>query len=258
MQPSTRTAITRHAKAEYPKECCGIIADGVYHPCDNIAADPYNHFEMDGDFVFEMMQINDGNLIIVHSHPDGTPNLSEMDKIQMNYHGLDWVVVGVQKDPVTGKLTTQTAYHAYQEYRPPLLGRDYIPLWQDCYTLVQDYYLRELGIALPDFDRTDGWWEDDNHAPLYETNLEKAGFVIVQGTPQKHDMIICRVGRTQHANHALIYLGDGVLKSETTPQVVGDNLFIHHPHSALSCREIYGENWQRRTVLVARHKELIQ
>ncbi len=74
---------------------------------------------------------------------------------------------------------------------------------------------------------------------------------------QKHDVILCRVGRTHHVNHALIYLGDGNLTSEKAPKVIGDNLVLHHPHGRLSVREIYGESWQKRTAMVVRHQVII-
>ena len=74
---------------------------------------------------------------------------------------------------------------------------------------------------------------------------------------QPHDVILCRVGRTFHVNHALIFIGDGKLTSENTPDCVGDSLVLHHPHGALSRREIYGESLQKRTALIVRHKELM-
>lgn len=73
---------------------------------------------------------------------------------------------------------------------------------------------------------------------------------------QPHDVILCRVGRTFHVNHALIFLGDSKLKSEVTPDCVGDNLVLHHPHGALSKSEIFGESWQKRTALVVRHRQI--
>lgn len=99
--------------------------------------------------------------------------------------------------------------------------------------------------------------EKQNHLPLYENNFTKAGFEVVNDTPKKHDVILCRVGRTHHVNHALIWLGDdGALTSETTPDCVGNALILHHPHGGLSVREIYGDNWQRRTAMVVRHGRL--
>lgn len=255
LSKSLKQAIYRHAQDCYPNECCGIIADGEFLPCANIAPDPVNFFEIDGEWLFDMLQIYEGDIIIVHSHPDGTPDLSEYDKVQMDLHGLDWLVVAVSNDIQDGWQFSHQ-YHTYQEHAPPLLGREYVGGVQDCYTLVRDYYLRELGVFLPDFPRVDGWWEDEHHTPLYDEYFAQAGFMVVDDL-QPHDVIICRVGRTHHANHALIYLGDGKLQSENTPDCVGDCLILHHPHGRLSTREIYGESWQKRAVMVLRHQALI-
>lgn len=125
--------------------------------------------------------------------------------------------------------------------------------------MVRDYYSRELDTELPDFERSDAWWEHENHEPLYENNFTKAGFIKVQDKNdlQKHDVILCRVGCTHHVNHALIWLGDdGALKSETTPDCVGNALILHHPYGRQSVREIYGKGWADRTAMVVRHQSL--
>ncbi|SIS10807.1 NlpC/P60 family protein, partial [Moraxella cuniculi DSM 21768] len=146
--------------------------------------------------------------------------------------------------------------HKPKAYQAPLIGREYHHSVQDCYSLVRDYYQRELNIHLPDFPRLDGWWEDAKHEPLYENNFTKAGFAQVHDL-QKHDVILCRVGRTEHINHALIYLGDdGQLTSETATPITGTSLILHHPHGRLSVREIYGESWQKRVAMVVRHGHL--
>ncbi|MCG6814124.1 phage tail protein [Moraxella catarrhalis] len=249
-----KEAIHAHAKICYPAECCGLIIDGQYYPCDNVAVNPTEHFEIDPkDFARaeSMGQIQ----AIVHSHPDGNAEPSEIDRVQMSIHGLDWVICafGYHAD---GKEYFDVKCHKPKAYQAPLLGREYHHGVQDCYSLVRDYYSRELDIHLPDFHRRDGWWEDENHEPLYENNFTKAGFIKMQDETdlQKHDVILCRVGRTHHVNHALIYVGDGKLKSETTPDCVGNALILHHPHGSLSVREIYGDNWQRRTAMVVRHQ----
>lgn len=50
MNKSTRAAIERHALAEYPRECCGlVIREGrkeVYVPCRNTASTPSEHFRL--------------------------------------------------------------------------------------------------------------------------------------------------------------------------------------------------------------------
>ena len=253
-----KEAIHAHAKSAYPNECCGLIIDEDYYPCDNVAVNPTEHFEIDPkDFARaeSMGQIQ----AIVHSHPDGNAELSEIDRVQMGVHGVPWVICGFGYH-AGGEQYCKIKCHKTEAYQAPLLGRNYIHGVQDCYSLVRDYYSRELDIELPDFERADAWWEHENHEPLYEQNFEKAGFVAVDksvGNLQKHDVILCRVGRTHHVNHALIWLGDdGALKSETTPDCVGNALILHHPYGRQSVREIYGKGWADRTVLVVRHQSL--
>ena len=251
-----KTAITAHAQEEYPNECCGVIIGGQYHACTNIATDRANAFEIDPSELVALAEVGEVEAI-VHSHPNGEPLPSEVDKVQMGLHGVDWVIVGLGKSP-TGAEYCDIKTHHPTMYQSPLLGREYHHGVQDCYTLVQDYYKRELGIDLPDFPRVDEWWENADHEPLYENNFKKAGFEVVDGTPQKHDVILCRVGRTHHVNHALVFVGDGKLQSENASDCVGDCLVLHHPHGRLSVREIYGESLQKRTALVVRHKEFIK
>lgn len=252
-----KEAIHAHAKRCYPAECCGLIIDGQYYPCDNVAPNPAEHFEIDYLNMVEMQEYHGEIQAIVHSHPDGNAEPSEVDRVQMSIHGIDWVICAFGYH-AGGKEYFDVKCHKPKAYQAPLLGREYHHGVQDCYSLVRDYYSRELDIHLPDFHRTDGWWEDENHEPLYENNFTKAGFIKMQDKTdlQKHDVILCRVGRTHHVNHALIYVGDGKLKSETTPDCVGNALILHHPHGRLSTREIYGENWQRRTAMVVRHQSL--
>lgn len=251
---SLKDKITAHARQEYPNECCGLVVDGVYYPCTNIAPNPAETFEIDpADFVVlsERGQVQ----AIVHSHPNGNAEPSEIDRVQMSLHGVDWLICayGVHSDGVE---YIDIKRHKPTAYQSPLLGREYYHGTQDCYSLVRDYYSRELDIELPDFARIDEWWENADHEPLYENNFKKAGFVAVDNL-QKHDVILCRVGRTHHVNHALIFVGDGKLQSENTPDYVGDCLVLHHPHGRLSTREIYGNSWQKRTAIIVRHKELM-
>lgn len=248
-----KEAITAHAWSEYPNECCGLIVNGQYHPCTNIAHDPANTFEIDPAELVALSELGEV-VAIVHSHPNGEPLPSEVDKVQMGLHGVDWVIVGLGKSP-TGAEYCNIKTHRPTAYTAPLLGREYHHGVQDCYSLVRDYYSRELEIELPDFARADDWWENADHEPLYQNNFEKAGFVAVDDV-QLHDVILCRVGRTHHINHALIFVGNGKLNSENTADCVGDNLVLHHPHGRLSVREIYGESWQKRTALVVRHRQL--
>ena len=241
---SIKAAIIAHARRDYPREACGVIVNKEYIPCTNIAAD---------DAQFEICPIDlvgagsEGKIkAYVHSHPDGSCKPSMPDRVQMNLHGLPWVITnGVDVE-----------LHKPDDYKAPLLGREYHHGLMDCYTLVQDYYQRELDITLNDYERTNAWWESADHDPLYLDNFKSEGFVEV-GNVQKHDLILCRLGRTEHINHALVFIGDGSLKSERTDDVIGDCLVLHHPYGRQSVREIYGEPWQRRAAIIIRHKSML-
>lgn len=136
------------------------------------------------------------------------------------------------------------------------MGRNYHHGWQDCYALIRDYYQRELGIAIPDFERIDRWWEDPAHASLYLDNFSKAGFYEVDSI-QRGDVLICRVGRTEHPNHAVVYLAnDAELQSEQTEPCIGSALILHHPYQRKSVREVYGTQWQERVVKIVRHRDV--
>ncbi len=240
-----KKAINSHAKECYPRESCGVIIGKEYIPCKNVAAD-------DAQFEIDVMDLvsaeKEGKILAYcHSHPDGSTEPSMPDRVQMNLHGLPWIITN----------GIDVALHKPDGYQAPLLGREYHHGLMDCYTLVKDYYQRELSITLNDYERTDAWWEDTKSKPLYVDNFKKEGFVEVD-TIQKHDLILCRLGRTAHINHALVFIGDGTLKSERTEDVVGDCLVLHHPYGRDSIREIYGEQWQRRAAMIIRHKSLIK
>lgn len=54
MRQKTIDAIMAHAAAEYPRECCGVVAQKSrverYFPCRNIAADPLKFYLSPEDF----------------------------------------------------------------------------------------------------------------------------------------------------------------------------------------------------------------
>lgn len=240
-----KKAINAHANECHPKEACGVIVNGDYIPCTNVAVD-------DAQFEIDVMDLvgaeKEGKILAYcHSHPDGSTEPSMPDRVQMNLHGLPWIITN----------GVDVALHKPDDYQAPLLGREYHHGLMDCYSLVKDYYQRELGITLNDYERVDEWWADAKSKPLYVDNFKKEGFVEVD-TIQKHDLILARLGRTAHVNHALVFIGDGTLKSEPTEDVIGDCLVLHHPYGRDSIREMYGESWQRRAAMIIRHKSLIK
>lgn len=254
-----KQSIIDHANAEYPRESCGVIVGKEYIPCTNIA-------ESDSQFRICPIDLigaeSEGKIrAFVHSHPDGTTTPSTPDMVQMN---LPLVLSRQFKDKSLLKysvpwiITDGVNVDSFKPngYQAPLLGREYYHGLMDCYTMVRDYYQRELGILLNDYDRSDAWWEKKESAPLYLDNFKKEGFVEVSQI-QKHDLILCRLGRTEHVNHALIFIGDGELQSETTEPVISDCLVLHHPYNQPSIREMYSDQWQRRAAVIIRHRSFM-
>lgn len=240
-------AILQHAAECYPRECCGLIVKRQYIPCENIAFD-IDNFEINPRDIVAAEKI--GRIdAIVHSHADGDATLSAIDKQQITRHGIPWVIASYPG----GEVVT------HEPPGTPLIGREYIHGALDCFTIVKDYYARELGVEIDDFERIDLWWETENDGKsLYTDNFKSQGFIEVD-TLQKHDVILCRVQPTKHVNHALIYLGNNSdLSSETSEPVRGDHIVLHHPYLRRSRREIYGPVWDARKAIIVRHISQIE
>ncbi|MCY0385664.1 C40 family peptidase [Robbsia sp. Bb-Pol-6] len=243
MNENTKAAIAAHAVREYPRECCGLVvlASGVeaYRECANRAAAPRDQFEMDpADFA----DAEDAGAVValVHSHPGGVARPSGADLTMCEKSGIRaWVIcsVGVQADGSIG--VDDWCEFGPSGYVAPLLGRQFVHGALDCYALIRDWYRLERSITLPDFERTDDWW-DDGASNLYMDNFAKAGFIDLgqDAEPQEGDVLLMQIrSKNGVPNHAGIYLGGNVL--------------LHHMHGQLSGRTVWGGMWAHslRTVL---------
>jgi proteasome lid subunit RPN8/RPN11 len=228
-------AVREHAAESAPRECCGLIVsvDGAatYQRCRNIS-------ENDEQFIMEpddyAAAADKGQVLgIAHSHNYVSPEPSQADVVGCERSGLPWLIVN---HPVGNYTVVEpTGYVA------PLEGRQFVHGVFDCYAIIVDYYKQKLGIALPDFDREEAWWEKGYD--LYMQNYEKAGFTDVTGSEiLEHDVVIMQC-RSPVPNHAGVYLGDSRI--------------LQHLTGRLSGVDVYGGYWQRSTVAVVRHKDLM-
>lgn len=243
MTPETITAIGVHAQAQYPRECCGLVAiikgRERYLPCANAAAGT-DHFVLPAEeYAFAEDQ---GELVaLVHSHPDVPAEPSQADLVACEASGLPWHIVRVDMvdgEPVAGQMVTiePTGYQA------PLVGRQFAHGVLDCYQLIVDWYAHERGIALKQFARADNWW-NDGRSDLYTKGFPQAGFVkLPDGEPMEMgDVILMQIRALNGVpNHAGIYLGDG--------------LILHHLHGRLSSRDIWGGHFRECTTAILRYK----
>jgi proteasome lid subunit RPN8/RPN11 len=237
-------AMASHAAEEFPKEACALVlwwpaGEGYfeYRRCANLAAAAGDAFVLDPAAWAAAEDAGAQVVAIVHSHPNASAHASMADRVMCERSGLPWIIIGWPSNVVTR--IDPVGWHA------PLIGRDFHHGVLDCYTLVRDYYLQELGIELPDFARRDGWWETPAQpgCNLYRDNFATAGFTLVEGKPQAHDVLLMRVA-ARVDNHAAIFIGDGTI--------------LHHLYGRLSCRDVWGDGWARHTTAVLRHRQLLE
>ena len=242
-----KTDIEAHAKACYPKECCGVVVNGIYIPCRNDSIKPESSFvinQVDKDRAEDLGLIE----AYVHSHPDATHFPSDYDKIKIELSEKPWIICSYPNPQFS---VTEPC-----GYKPPLIGRNFYHGWQDCYSLVRDFYSRELNIEIPNFDREDKWWENSVGPSMYTDNFEKAGFQQVQD--YKYGDVLLFSVRSDHSNHAGIYLDmQPNLVSEQSAPYVGGPLMLHHFYGRKSNRELINNFWQSRCTHVLRHRSLI-
>ncbi|VVE28081.1 peptidase P60 [Pandoraea pneumonica] len=252
MNETTLQAIREHAAKEYEnerRECCGLViierGREVYVPCSNKAArnprtGKWDSFMLPAD---EYSAAEDLGEIVcaVHSHPDASPEPSQGDLVRCEGSRLPWLIMAWPSG--------ETKMIEPRGYVAPLVGRSFHHGTLDCYALVRDWYERERDIVLPDFGRTDGWW-DDGQSDLYRQHYRDAGFEDVADSPaavhravrdlQVGDVILMQIrSKNGVPNHAGVYIGDGCM--------------LHHLHGRLSTRDVYGGYWLDCTRHVLRY-----
>ena len=234
MYSSEDKEIINYLFDKYPEEGCGLLVNQkgkqVWIPCENTAEDKKENFVISPtDYIKASLS---GDLMgIVHSHPDGSAELSEHDKKTSNFLGIPYIVYSL---PEIEKVVYTPEYN-----RNPLLGREYSFGENDCYSLVRDYYKQELNIELPTTVFEDDWWEKGLN--YFDDLFESFGFEKVD-TLQKNDLIFFKM-MAQVPNHCGVYLGE--------------DLFLHHAVNRLSCRESINSVWRKYIVGYYRCKQFI-
>ena len=223
--------ILEHAKRQYPLESCGLVLeDGTYIPCNNMHPTPNTNFKIDP---LDFANAEDiGEIVkVVHSHVDVPPTPSQADLVNIENSGIPWIIVNAKTETHTETMPTG--------YAAPLVGRVFTAGVLDCFTIIQDYHVRELNIPFADIERQDKWWEYGEN--LYLDNYEEWGFSPVKEL-KKNDVILMTLGSST-VNHAAMYLGDGHI--------------MHHVQGRLSSIDVYGGYWAKNTYAFMRHKDVL-
>lgn len=234
MLAENKALALEHARAEYPREACGllVIRKGreVYARCRNIGVGTDQFVIHPEDYAAADTQ---GEIVgVVHSHPGTSPEPSQADRVACEASGLPWHIVGIpSEDWIRIEPTGFVA---------PLVGREWSHGVLDCYSLVRDWFRSERGVLLPNFARFDDWWKRGEN--LYLDNFSRVGFEVVNFADLRNlllgDCFLMQVA-SPVPNHAAVYLGDG--------------LILHHLQGRLSSRDVYGGYWQKVTTHVLRY-----
>jgi len=207
MTPALLGAILAHARAETPRECCGLLiaAPGSlasYVPCRNIA-EGEDEFRIHPE---DWVNAEDTGRVlgVVHSHPSGNLTPSECDKANQRTMGIPWWIV-VPETSEWARFGSSLAE-----------GRTFAWGVEDCLSLVRD---RLQG--LPDFLRSPGFWKERD---LFTDCAPLAGFYPV-GEPEPGDVMLFGI-KSEIPNHCAVYCGSGEI--------------LHHLPGRLSVQEPIG------------------
>jgi proteasome lid subunit RPN8/RPN11 len=227
-----KNQIKKHALKDFPNEACGLLVLEENNNikvlnCKNVSPDKEKLFSLSP---LDYLYASKIGKIISCNHSQKSPDFSEYDKLNSENHKIKYILYSHDIDD-------------FKEYEPNGYRNKYVGLnfkigEQDCFTLLRQYYLNELGIFINNYDRSDGWYEKTPQ--IFLDNYEKEGFIKVDNI-QINDVIL--VSYCDFPTHVLIYLGN--------------NQILHHPREKLSTIEIYTESFKRRSHGIFRHKLLL-
>jgi len=186
-----------------------------YYPCRNLSAQSDEYFILDPEDYIKGSNLGEITAII-HSHPDTPPVASQADKMSCEQTKLPWYIVNPK--------TEQWGYYEPCGYEAPLLGRPWVWAVTDCWSLVVDWYKKEKGIKLLDYERPTRI-EDFTDDPVFERYLPSRGFRLLRPEePLINGDVLAMSILGKGLNHVAIFIDGDVL---------------HHSADRLSCREPY-------------------
>lgn len=225
--------IRNHALSNPKIEVCGLIVfNGDYQvvPCKNISSEPIDRFVISPrDY---LRAYKTGKIMgYYHSHCNDNNTFTMVDDYYCKTYNLKSFMYNVKADE----------FHESKpsNYVLPYVGREFEIGVNDCYTVIKDYYQRELKITLGDYERKEGWYKTNPN--LYPDQIKKESFIIVK-SPQKHDIIFFNDAKKRFISHAGVFLGEG--------------MFLHHEYNKYSNIEPYDEIQKEQTAYYIRHQSL--
>lgn len=240
LTPKVKLEIMRHAKEDYPNECCGVVTQkGMaqkYHRITNASKDPENEFILNANeyanIVFSI-GYSESIVYIVHSHTgDGaTTRPSPADICSCNECEIPYVIVSYPEGDM----------RILEPEDMPLAGRPWGLGSFDCWGLIMSFHAKH-GVKLADYRVNYPWWNKEYGENIYDDNWIEEGFELVETDDIPVGSMIMMQIQSETTNHAGIY--------------IGDNKFLHHLYGKMSKVDTYSDYWRERTVRIVRHKNL--
>ncbi len=240
-----KEVIRQQALRESPKECCGVFyipeetMVPVAMPCQNIDEDPINFFTVSpNDYLTASLKGKIG--AYYHSHLE-SDTFSDFDRLVAEKFKLGCIMYHLPTDK-------------FYEYSPigyelPLVGRQYTIGFVDCFSLVKDYYFRNLNILLPEFThpyrgiehKSDHPDNNSKHDVLPDYFLLN-GFSEVKSV-KEGDVILMNTADILSPVHCAIYKAG--------------NHILHHPFKKISKLDLYKDIHKKYTTHIFRHNLLV-
>lgn len=218
-------AIQAHTLKCYPNEMCGILTAKDFIPIQNTAENKEKSFKIDA---LEFVKYQSKAIAIIHSHTRPLKQAEIFDLRAPSYEdylnqkqtGLPWLIVGCESLTVSEPI--QFPRIPSKEY----IGRRFQWFLTDCYNLVQDYYLFELGIELPEAIIEHDYLDIRHKNHLFDAYFEQYKFVeIPLDKIQENDVLIIDQGG-YIANHLGIYTQGKILHQGMVSSLVPFETFL--------------------------------
>lgn len=228
---AVKRAIALEARKCAPEECCGFVVNGKVVPCQNVHTSPLTNFAISAEDYAKAEEQGEIEAIY-HSHIGELDAFSVYDIKACKQCNIPWIMV---------HLPSNNFHYIDPTGNAPYEGREWSYGIHDCYGLLRDFYRREFGIELYDFERgEDEEWLNPGWS-MFVDNYADQGFYEVGQPSKKGDMLLMRMQSTM-PNHVGVMTGRGAT-------------FYQHLSNRLSQCSVYGGYWAKVTVKVLRHKD---
>lgn len=233
LSATAKKAIDQYTLEKYPEEMCGILVEDSFIPITNEAINFLDEFLLSPrEVALYVGKIQ----AVIHSHTYDakrppivdicTPSV--MDMLNQKSSEVPWFIVGSDGTVVTRELGIPRKPH--RNY----IGRPFIWFINDCYTLVQDYYMFELNIILPEHPMDKDYHNIGNYDRIIKDYIKDFGFSETDSIDDMRngDLLLLSRG-VSNCNHIGVYHNGGVLHQGAVSVDVPFSTFIGRIHKVL-------------------------